>query len=332
MLAELSRSYIATRPTKALSRLVSYTLYEGRPLTTRGRWINPFVFANFSLVKMFPQLKKVEKPIFIVGMGRSGSTVLGELISLHRDVAFLNEPKALWHEIYSMEDVTGNYSRGSADYRLGACEASSDVKLNAHKLFGAFLSMTFSKRVVDKYPELIFRIPFVRSIFPDAKFIFLVRHGWDTCASIEKWSVRHRAVINNEVHDWWGVNNRKWRLIIEQLVATDNIFSDIGSEVMRFTRHADMAAVEWVVTMREGMRQMRKNADCIHMVRYEDMVNGTDESLREILMFCELSEDPVFLDYARNRLHPQPKHEPISLHPAIRPLFETTINDLGYSS
>ncbi len=100
MPAQLDSLYIRTRPTKAVSRLISYALFEGRPLTTRGRWINPLVFALSGTLKTLPQIKKVKKPIFIIGMGRSGTTILGVVMSMHRDVGFLNEPKALWHSIY----------------------------------------------------------------------------------------------------------------------------------------------------------------------------------------------------------------------------------------
>jgi hypothetical protein len=176
MIAQLDKDYIYTRPFKTITRLTSYSLYEGRPATTKGRWINPFVFAQLKIFSQLPQLKKVVSPIFILGTGRSGSTVLGILLSMHKDVGFLNEPKAMWHLIYPFEDVIGSYSLGSASYRLMADDAADEQCRVGHRIYGAYLAATGSKRVVDKYPELIFRVPFVKRIFPDAKFIFLVRN------------------------------------------------------------------------------------------------------------------------------------------------------------
>ena len=43
MIPQIDRRYVKERPTKLFSRLVSYALFEGRPLTTKGRWINPLV-------------------------------------------------------------------------------------------------------------------------------------------------------------------------------------------------------------------------------------------------------------------------------------------------
>ena len=204
MVAQLDSLYVKSRPTKAFSRLIGYLLFEGRPLTTRGRWINPIVAAHLALEKRLPQLKSVRQPVFIVGTGRSGTTILGTILSMHRDVAFLNEPKALWHSVIAADDLIGSYSTGRARYRLGAEIVTDRIRTQAHKLYGAYLACSLSRRIVDKYPEMIFRVPFLKSIFPDAKFIFLTRHGWDTCHSIENWSLRHGSREDGMTQDWWG--------------------------------------------------------------------------------------------------------------------------------
>jgi len=330
MIAQIDYAYIKMRPTKLVSRLVSYALFEGRPVTTRGQWINPLLFAHFALEKRLPQMKRVEKPIFILGTGRSGTTILGILLSMHRDVGFLNEPKALWHAIYQDEDVIGSYSRDVAHYRLDASDVCEEVKCSAHHLFGAYLASVFSARLVDKYPEMIFRVPFVREIFPDARFIFLVRNGWDTCASIDKWSARCGEQANGEVHDWWGVNHRKWKLMLKELIEPDAYFDAIKETSYSFDRHTDMAALEWVVTMREGMSRMQENGEAIRMVRYEDLVETPRQTLAEIAAFAGLAEDETYLRYGEAVLRPAPRHGEFDMHPAVRPLFDETMRALGY--
>jgi predicted ATPase len=228
VIAGLDPLYIKTRPTKVVPRLISYALFEGRPPATRGKWINPLVFANFALDMRLPQLRKVEKPIFIIGMGRSGSTILGMLMSMHRDVGYLNEPKALWHAVYPHEDIHANYSKGPARYSLDESAATEEVRRRAHRLLGAYLWAVASSRVVDKYPELVFRVPFVRAIFPDARFIFLVRNGRDTCRSINQY-VEQKGIQKPDggTQNWWGANTRKWELMLKQLVPKEEALADI---------------------------------------------------------------------------------------------------------
>lgn len=333
MIAQINPNYIKTRPLKVLTRFMSYALFEGRPVTTKGRWINPLVFSILKTVSATKnRYKSIEKPIFILGTGRSGTTILGIVLSMHRDIGYLNEPKAIWHVIHPHEDIIGNYTRADAKYRLTAEDATDDMRQRAAQMFGAYLTATRSKRLVDKYPELIFRLDFVRALFPDARFIFLVRNGWDTCHSIANWSQRLGVEVNGEKHDWWGVNDRKWKLIAEQLVKTDAAFVDIADEVKHFERHLDRATIEWIVTMQEGLRLLQAFPDCIHLVRFEDLTAEPDETLDKLCSFCELPADNTFRAYARQTLHPVPARKPFDIHPKIAPVFHDMMEKLRYNS
>jgi len=331
MFAQINAFYIRTRPWKLWSRLVSYLLFEGRPLTTRGRWINPFVFSLFNIAKRAPQLKRVEQPIFVLGMGRSGTTILGQVLSMHKSVGFLNEPKALWHSIHPGEDLIGSYSREPARYRLEADDATDDKVRHAHRLYGYYLAMTFSGRVVDKYPELIFRIPFLQEIFSDAKFVVIVRNGWDTCRSIIEWSKKYRKELNGEIHDWWGLNRRKWRYLVEQLVPENVDLAQHQAEIADFTRQSDMAAVEWIITMREGMKHLEKYPSHIFCVKFEELSHQPKRVLNELREFLDLSEDGVFQEYGNKILHPVKDSGPFDLHPLLKGPFAETMIKLGYA-
>ena len=333
MVAQINSDYIKTRPMKAITRFISYAFFEGRPVTTKGRWINPLVFSILKAAMTHKRrYKPVEKPIFILGTGRSGTTILGIVLSMHTKVGYLNEPKAIWHLIHPHEDIIGNYSENDAKYRLTAEDATDEMCQRAYQMFGTYLKTTRSERLVDKYPELIFRVDFVRTLFPDARFIFLVRNGWDTCRSIATWSERLGVEINGEQHDWWGVNDRKWHLLVEQLVETDPFFSEIADDIRQFERHLDRAAIEWIVTMQEGLRLMQNSADCMHLVRFEDLTAEPDETLAALCDFCELPTDNTFHEYARQTLHPVPTREPFDVHPKIAPLFRDMMGQLRYNS
>lgn len=332
MLAQLSPLYIKLYPLGAIRRLISYAFFEGRPVTTRGQWINPLVFALFGLYKRLPQLRKVRKPVFIIGGGRSGTTLLGTLFSMHRQVGFLNEPKALWHSVFPNEDVIGSYSDGVANFYLDKNDISDEERHVAHRLFGAYLAVTLAERVFDKYPELIFRIPFVQEIFPDAQFIFIVRNGWDTCASIASWSQIYGDTKGGEIHDWWGVNQRKWLLMQAQLVPSDPIFDGLHDVVRQLIRHEDMAVVEWILTMRQGMRCVKSYTSAVCLVRYEDLTSSPRKELQRLLDFTGLAEDRRFMDFAVATTHPVQECKLFEVHPKLLPLFEQTMRELGYSA
>ncbi len=330
MIAQLDGDYIKTRPAKALSRLVAHLLLQGRPLTTSMRWLNPLLMAQYGLAKRLPMLRRVDSPVFVLGTGRSGTTVLGKVLGMHRDMLFLNEPKALWHSACGLDDVMGSYQLGEARYALGADDADDATRRAIHKLYSYALLVTGSGRVLDKYPEMIFRVPFVKAIFPDAKLLFLVRNGYDALRSITTWSQRAGRRSAQGIEDWWGLDNRKWNLLVRDVVAKDDALADRAEAIAGLARHEDMAAVEWVVTMRTGLRLQEEQPDQLHVVRYEALYQEPQSVLRGVCEYCGLRDDPKFLAYAGRTLSPVPARPAAELDPVIRDVFIDTMDRLGY--
>jgi hypothetical protein len=249
---------------------------------------------------------------------------------MHKEAGFLNEPKALWHSIRPDEDLIGSYSRGEGRYRLTADDASSENCDAARRLFGAYLRLSGSHRLVDKYPELIFRVPFVREIFPDAYFLFLSRDGWDTCASIDLWSSRRGKTRASERHDWWGVDRRKWRLLVEQVIPEHPDLAPHSRSLLAIDDHKIMAAVEWIVTMREGLRLVRENPDFVMHISYGDLCESPRAISSRIADFTGLSADEIYLRYATDVLAPTPPRPAFELPDFIEGPFAETQTALGY--
>lgn len=329
MVAQIDPLYRRAGLGATLVRLSSWALFEGRPLTTRGRWFNPIVLALHRLHCHLPPLAPVEAPIFIVGMGRSGSTLLGKILSLHPEVGFLNEPKALWHVAVGREDVVGSYDRGPARYRLSPDDATAATRRRLERLFGAYLRWTGRRRVVDKNPELVYRADFVRAIFPRARLLWPVRNGWALCRSVERWSTRHRRVVGNEVHDWWGADRRKWRLLVEQLAVAEPDLEPAAAELAALEDQRQMAALEWILASRHAARQLDRSADILP-VRYEDLTASPQATIASVLEFCQLPPDERVDTYCRDAVRPAAPAPPFALPRALEGPFRRVLERWGY--
>ncbi len=326
MIAQLDADFIRARPWKIWPRLLAYLVFEGRPLTARGRWINPAVLLGYKLWASLPWSQAPIAPIFILGVGRSGTTMLGKILGLHPDVGFLNEPKALWHAALGDDDVIGTYSHSDGRIRMGAEDATSAKIRRLRRFYRAFAFASNSRRVLDKYPELLFRSELVAKAFPDAVMIVILRDGWQVAASISDWSQRHGQ---NGV-EWWGRDRRKWRLIQRELIEPDAELADLAGILDGVTRHEDMAALEWIVTMREVLRQRQYDHRRLHLLRYEDLVSAPAETISAVLEFCGLASDALTIRYAVARLQvPTPRRAP-DLHPLIAAKMRETMIALGY--
>lgn len=332
MVAQIDKLYLTYGLARSARRIASYGLYEGRPLTTKGRFFNPMVFAWLNTLVAVPGDPEVDRPVFITGLGRSGTTILGILLSLHAKVGYLNEPKALWHVIDPRLDINGNYSFSGARFRLGASDVTPAITRRAHRLFGRYLSLTGSSRVVDKYPELIFRVDYVRAIFPDAKFIFITRSGADAVPSVVKWSERLGVKSGEHTDDWWGRNDIKWHYLREQLLLGNAAYESVWPLTTADLDHTNRAALEWIVTMREGLEQERRHPDALTCVAYETLLADPVGELVRLQQQCGLKPDTAVADYAKKRLYDNPAKGWPVLHPAVDALFRETMKELGYDS
>jgi len=324
--AQLDTEMLKARPWKFWPRLLAYTMFEGRPLTTHGRWVNPLVLSFHRLWGALPLSCDGVRPIFILGMGRSGTTVLGRILGLHPDVGLLNEPKALWHSALGDDDLIGSYAPQPGRYRMSAADARREVVSSLTRSYRAFQMLSLSRRVVDKYPELLFRNALLDVAFPEARKIVLVRSGADTCRSVATWSAQN----GGGGADWWGRDGRKWQLLIRQLVLPDRGLATLWPVVNEICRSEDMAAVEWIVTMREVLRLRAIGAPNMYYLRYEDLAAKPGEVLPHLLAFAGLKRDRKLLRYAAETLRAPTAGDPPRLHPAIQPLFDETMARMGY--
>jgi hypothetical protein len=315
-----------------VDRFLSHFFFQGRFLTTNYRWLNKFIIRGLQIIKHLPQAKPVEKPIYIVGTGRSGSTILGKVLSMHKDIGFLNEPKAMWYCIDPHDDVNGHFQLGSAKYTFSEQDVTDEKREAAERLFAFYLEIVRSNRILDKNPEIVYRLPYVKKIFPDAKFIFLVRNGWDTVHSISTWSRQARRINSGHIEDWWGLDRRKWKLMVKQLLPEEPLLVDRSTEISAFDSQEDMAAVEWIIAMQRGLREVKNYSDSIIITHYERLIQNPIYEVKRLTNFCELGDDRVLFSYAEEVFSANEPKSRLEISPVVQSAFQSTMKSLNYPS
>jgi hypothetical protein len=320
MIAQLDRGYVKASGPRTLVRLASYLAFEGRPAAAKGQFVNPLVLAHLRAAARRPAARKVDRPVFVIGMGRSGTTVLGLVLGTHRDVGFLNEPKALWNVIRGDEDIIGTYAPTPGRLRLCSIDADAGARQRAQSLYSWYLGVTRSRRVVDKYPELIFRTEFVRGLFPDAQLVAITRRPWPTIASVGRWT----GTPSDVDADWWGVNDRKWQILWKEGVEGETANSDLAElDLGAQTDSHVRAAVEWIVTMRAALT-LDAEEHHLKIISYEKLTEAPAATVGTLLEWLGLERRNATIEYAANVLRPGQCSEPMSLVKPLRDLIDAT--------
>lgn len=119
------------------------------------------------------------KPVVLLGVPRSGTTLLGKIISQQNEVSYWVEPKYIWkypkpnlnEDIISINEIK-----------------ESHIKY-INKRFSNYSRAKKKKIFLEKTPSNCLRIPMVRKTLPNSKVIVLVRRSPDVIISlINKWS------------------------------------------------------------------------------------------------------------------------------------------------
>ncbi|TXR54202.1 tetratricopeptide repeat-containing sulfotransferase family protein [Reinekea thalattae] len=118
-------------------------------------------------------------PIFIVGMPRSGSTLIEQILDSHSRVSGLGEIPDFQKSINTVLSKKGiNY----LEFLKSA--TNEDLNLIGEQYINSIkYKNSVSERLVNKLPNNIFNVALIYKIFPNAKIIHSLRDPMDTCMS-----------------------------------------------------------------------------------------------------------------------------------------------------
>ena len=149
------------------------------------------------------------KLIFLISLPRSGSTLLQKVLNSHSDIQTKSEPWIMLHPIYALRQggYSAEYNEQLAFKALGIFLRDlpnreetyiEGLRLMFSHIYSMALNELNSKYFLDKTPRYYEIIPELYSIFPEAKFVVLLRNPV--------------AVLNSRVHLLSGQNLKSLNL------------------------------------------------------------------------------------------------------------------------
>jgi hypothetical protein len=221
---------------------------------------------------------QIEKIVFILGCGRSGTTILGRSLSCHPKITYLHEPRHLWSACYPETDIWSHMAIGRKGKLVLTAE---DVReKDSHHLSKLFLNeaiKTGKPILVEKLPINNFRLRFIYSIFPEANFIHILRNGIEVAKSIEK-----RVPLG-----WFGYNNYKWNLLVDHARSQSHTFEIVDV----CTNDYERGLLEWRLSL-EAIYSFVPTIpkESFLEITYDDFVDNPLEVMQKILNFIDLND------------------------------------------
>lgn len=121
-------------------------------------------------------------PIFIVGMPRSGTTLLDRMLSSHSAVVSAGEIIDFWRQLHWVADVPPARTQGL----LKIIQRSAEIdfaEVGARYLKQTQWRAQGRRFYIDKLPANIQMVAFIRRALPHAPILHMVREPMDTCFS-----------------------------------------------------------------------------------------------------------------------------------------------------
>jgi len=213
--------------------------------------------------------------IFVIGCGRSGTTLLGRMIGAHPDTSYLFEPYNVWAAISPLTDASQIFSRGEHHCLLD----ESNVTAESRRKFERLMSRPQGITLVEKSPFNTWRIGYLKTLAPSAKFVHIIRDGTDVAWSIEKCAKgEFKLAFRPKLNPWWGVDYAKWHALTEDGKKANYYapeVDDLHTDVQR-------GAYEWLVSQLEVQAWRERLGSSMVEVKYQDLTTNPAGAIRSI--------------------------------------------------
>ena len=281
----------------------------------------------------------LKPPIFLLGNVRSGTSMMHSFFNLHPEVRSWYEPRTVW--VYA--------DPGRRHDRFDASDASDSVRRYIRKRFLKRQVQHDNRRVMEKTPSNLLRIPYVRAIFPESKYLYLVREPLAYLSSSEiKWQTpisrvhawhRFKEVPKSQVHHYVGrlfLDHFRKRVLKQKFVSIWGVrYPGIYEDLKRLSTE-EVIAKQWAACSQQAAEDLKDlGTDKLLYMRYEDFVADPVHQFERVLNHFDLEMTPEVAQAVEARVDPNRQTKWRRLDPSLLakclPHLEQEMARHGYS-
>ena len=237
-------------------------------------------FFNLENIQDFSKSLTVNQdPIFVLGMPRSGSTLVDQIISSHSQVDGTQE-------LPNIIKIASELNSNNQNTYPEILKELDELKLT--EMGNNYLSETTWARknapfFIDKMPNNFIHIGLIKTILPNAKIIDTRRDAMDTCFSCYK-----------------------------QFFARGQLFTYTLEDLGNYY-------TDYIKAMNHWQNVYGKD---IYTVHYDNVINKTEETIRELIDYCNLPFEKECLEFYKSS---RPVKTP-SAEQVRQPIYKSGLN------
>lgn len=209
-------------------------------------------------------MKLTCRPIFIIGVFRSGTTLLRYIIDSHSQICCPPETDFLG-PLTRLIDPQERSSNSLNDMGFDREHVQSRVRDMALYFFQNYATSHNKPRWADKTPAYVDCIDEIAEVFPEAQFVMIYRHGFDQAESFTRKGTFTRDVFSGYVKEDEDVR-----------IGATKYWADMTQNMLHFEA---------------------ANPDKCFRMRYEDLCEQSEQLLRPMFQFLDEPWEEQVLEY-----------------------------------
>jgi hypothetical protein len=230
--------------------------------------------------------EKYQTPIFLVGFPRSGTTLLDSILRSHSKILVLEEKLI----ISSIRDRFFEKNNN----KINSLELLSDDDILSlqseyfdmlHEIMNEDIH---NKIIIDKLPLNLIEVAFIKRVFPQSKFILMLRHPCDTVLSCFMSDFK----INEGMASFYNLKD------------ATILYNEVFSLWDQYLEVYDLA---------------------YHIVKYEEVVLNFDNTIKKTINFLNVEWEEDVKNFNATALARKKINTP-SYNQVVQPLYEKSIN------
>lgn len=209
-----------------------------------------------------------ENLIFLISQPRAGSTLLQRILAGNPEIHTIAEPWIMLHPLYALKndgltaEFECKYARQGLEDFLSQVPEDQELYFQAlrqmgEKLYNRVLEESGKRIFLDKTPRYYLIIAELKKVFPEAKFIILLRHPL--------------AVLSSILNTW---------------------FKNDPLALQKSANYIDI--IKGPQYLIQGIQHLKEDAI---VVRYEDLVEHTEFEIKKICSKLKISFESPMLNY-----------------------------------